>query len=131
MVNITNKVNIKDILKKIIIDYFKKTGKDKLIKEIKNIDIYKEDKSIDLPFRKYCFYNKSEKDINIELQIISKQSNKCSCFYYDEFGKESDDLIIIIIKPKSFETCLVLPYGIESKFEISLKVFENDILIII
>ena len=117
--NITNKVNTEEIFKKTIINYFSNKKKEN---STTNLDIYKENMTIDLPFHKFCFYNKSELDIKIELNINNIEENECCCFYCDKSAEEGDVSIIKNIKPKSFGTCIILPYRISSKFKCTFTI---------
>ena len=121
LVNITD-IDSKEILKKAIISYFILKEKKELKSTDKNLDIYQESMIGKLPLYKYCFYNKSKFEVKIKFTVNNMQDDNCCCFYCEENENKNQNSVVKIIKPESFEICLVLPYETDSKLEFNYTV---------
>ena len=110
LINVTKKVNVKELLKKVMNDYC-----DNYINEsedsTEDIDIYQLDNSdLTFPFCSLCFFNKSDSDIKIEVKIIKEEDDNNCCFYCDEKATEADETVIKNIKPNTFESFITMPF---------------------
>ena len=129
LINITQyRTDTSSLLKKVIYDYCT-NGKRLPKTSTNNLDIYRKNNDNIFPFTMFCLCNKTKSNIKIEFKNIQKE--ECyygSCIYCDEKAKESDESVIKVIKPKpndSYETFLVLPYDLRSKYQVKYNILSS------
>ena len=108
--NITKSVNVKELLKKVMYDYCIEQVEESE-DSTEELDIYQTDNSdYKLPFNSFCFYNKSDSCIKVQVKIIKEEDDNNYCFYCDQKASETDESVIKEIMPKSFESFITMPY---------------------
>ena len=122
---ITEKIDPRAYMEKVMIYYCTKI--EKKYKCRRGVDVYtSEHSNKDLPFKYLCFYNTTNKNKKIKVDVKQKDG-KSFCIYNDNIASEFDTSVIKEIKPGEAKTILIMEYTILSNFQVNYDILpDND-----
>ena len=122
MENVTEKKDVKSLLRKVVIDYCQKKVTPSKVKK----DVYEYITSSfnkDLPYKVVAYENNSDINYTLSFEIKCKGEKSCS-FYCDDVAGEDDIRVVKTIEAKKTTAIIIMYHSKSSLFDICRRVMD-------